>query len=135
MVSLRKLVKSGGTVLVGTPDATGIDLARGDRDIHALHMPYHRHILAQKALVDLGEASGFSPIRVYGAHYANTWMPFLNARFVRHYMKTRDDTIDSAIEPPRLGLRLLANPASYALGLFGAFFPPKTDISVMFRAV
>ena len=133
LVELDALVRPGGLVLIGTPDADAIDLARVRRFTHALHAPYHRHILPRDELVRRGEGVGWSLVRVYRSHYANTAQPFLNARFVHHYLRSRDNTLDAALDPPRLGLRLLIDPRTYVFGLFGALAPPREDMCAVFR--
>jgi 2-polyprenyl-3-methyl-5-hydroxy-6-metoxy-1,4-benzoquinol methylase len=133
LAELDTLVRPGGLVLIGTPDAAAIDLSRVSRFTHALHAPYHRHILARDELVRRGEALGWSLVRLYRSHYANTLRPFLNARFVHHYLRTRDNTMDAALDPPRPSLRLLIDPRTYVLGLFGAVSPPREDICAVFR--
>ncbi|MGE0402156.1 MAG: class I SAM-dependent methyltransferase [Kofleriaceae bacterium] len=133
LAELDALVRPGGLVLVGTPDADAIDLSRTTRFTHALHAPYHRHILARGELVRRGEAQGWSLVRLYRSHYANTARPFLNARFVHHYLRTRDNTLDAALDPPRLNLKLLIDPRTYVLALFGALAPPREDICAVFR--
>lgn len=133
LAEIDHLVRPGGIVLIGTPDADAIELGRVKRFTHALHAPYHRHILARQELVRRGEARGWSVVRVYRSHYANTARPFLNARFVHHYLRTRDNTLDAALDPPRPSLRLLIDPRTYVLGLFGVLSPPREDICVVFR--
>ena len=133
LAELDALVRPGGLVLIGTPDADAIELGRVRRYTHALHAPYHRHILARGELVRRGEARGWSLVRLYRSHYANTLRPFLNARFVHHYLRTRDGTLDAALDPPRPSVRLLVDPRTYVLGLFGALAPPREDICAVFR--
>jgi 2-polyprenyl-3-methyl-5-hydroxy-6-metoxy-1,4-benzoquinol methylase len=133
LAELDALVRPGGLVLIGTPDADAIDLGRVGRFTHALHAPYHRHILTRGELVRRGEGRGWSLVRLYRSHYANTARPFLNARFVHHYLRTRDNTLDAALDPPRLNIRLLLDPRTYAFALFGALAPPREDICAVFR--
>lgn len=133
LAELDGLVRPGGLVLIGTPDADAIDLRRVARFTHALHAPYHRHILARGELVRRGESLGWSLVRLYRSHYANTARPFLNARFVHHYLRTRDNTLDAALDPPRIGVRLLLDPRTYVFGLFGALAPPREDVCAVFQ--
>lgn len=130
---LDGLVRPGGLVLIGTPDADAIDLRRSARFTHALHAPYHRHLLTRAELVRRGEHQGWTLVRLYRSHYANSALPFLNARFVHHYLRTRDNTLDAALEPPRASVRLLLDPRTYVFGLLGALAPPREDICAVFR--
>jgi len=65
--------------------------------------------------------------------YANTGVPFVNQRFLLHYFRACDDTLDLANEPIQL-----RNPKLYRLStlfwaLFGGFFAPSTDVTVVYR--
>lgn len=54
--SLVRLVRPGGLVVVGTPNAQNVSVHRkGDP---SLHVPYHRHILSERALLALGREDG-----------------------------------------------------------------------------
>ncbi|MBM4362508.1 MAG: class I SAM-dependent methyltransferase, partial [Deltaproteobacteria bacterium] len=48
--SFERLAEPGGIIVVGTPNATAIDLARSEDFVHTIHAPYHRHILSRAAL-------------------------------------------------------------------------------------
>jgi SAM-dependent methyltransferase len=127
---LGQLVKPGGVLALGTPNAEAIQL---ERHVHALHVPYHRHIFSKTALLAAGTERGWRVERYYPTQYANTWVPFLNSRFYLYYMRLCDDSIDSLMEPPRV-LPLLARlPWTLFWGLFGFFFAEETDVMVIFR--
>ena len=127
---LHQLVMPGGVVALGTPNADAIQL---DRHVHALHVPYHRHIFSARALLAAGAARGWRLERFYPTQYANTLVPFLNSRFYLYYMSVCDDSIDCLMEPPRV-LPLLARlPWTLFWGLLGYFFAEKTDVMVIFR--
>jgi SAM-dependent methyltransferase len=127
---LGRLVTPGGVIALGTPNADAIRL---DRHIHALHVPYHRHIFSRGALFAAGEQRGWRVERYYPTQYANTPVPFLNSRFYLYYMGLCDDSIDSLMEAPRV-LPLLARlPVTWFWGLFGYFFAEETDVMVIFR--
>ena len=128
-----RLVKPGGTVVIGTPDADGIDLSRGERFVHSLHQPYHRHILSRRALLDRTGRMGWSPRRIYATPYTNTRVPCLNTRFLLHYFRCFDDTVDVAFEPRRRGnLRLLLDPRTLLYALLGWAWCPRTEMLAVF---
>lgn len=127
---LGQLVKPGGVVALGTPNAAAIRL---DRHVHALHAPYHRHILSKTALLAAGTERGWRVERYYPTQYANTLVPFLNSRFYLYYMRRCDDSIDSLMETPRVVPLLARLPWTLFWGLFGFFFAEETDVMVVFR--
>lgn len=130
---LDSLVKPGGAILIGTPNADDIDLKHPEGRVHALHQPYHRHIFSRTALQSIGEKLPWQFEHYYSSQYSNTLMPFVNPRFVLHYFRACDDTLDLAVEPIRAtNLRLYA-PDTLFWGLFGGFFPPESDVMVVYR--
>lgn len=131
---LRDLVSPAGILAIGTPNASAIDLDRPSAYVHTLHQPYHRHILSKAALLALGRAWGLSLVRYYSHSYINTPIPFINHRYLLHYLRCQDDTFDAAFEPVVPSLRLLS-PRGIFLGLLGSLFAPKTDGMALFRAV
>lgn len=128
------MIEPGGIVSIGTPDAEALDLSDPEEYKHALHLPYHRHILAHSALVKAGEALGWSVDRYYDTMYNNTLFPTMNPRFVLHYLRGHDDVFDLVAEPPRPSWKIMLDPATPFFALFGYFFDRHTDIQVVFRA-
>lgn len=126
------MLEPGGVVIIGTPDAAALDLSDTDDYAHALHQPFHRHILSMAALKRCGEALGWEVTAEYSTMYNNTLVPTMNPRFVLHYVRCHDDFFDLVAEPVRLSWRMLT-PATPFFALFGYFFDRKTDITVAFR--
>lgn len=131
--TFARLAKPDAIVAIGTPDADVLDLARADDFKHTLHLPFHRHILSARALLEAGERLGWRLSRYYPTMYANTLVPFINSRFGFHFMRCGDDTIDvlfSAID--------FKNPKLWTLttlyyGVFGYFHAPRTDVMAVFH--
>lgn len=128
-----RLVEPGGIIAIGTPNAEAIDLKRQEPQLHALHMPYHRHILSKRALLAAGEQRGWRLERYYSTQYANTRIPCLNSRFYLYYMRCLDDTLDCLLAPPRLAQLLYRLPLTLFWALFGSFFAEETDVMLVFR--
>ena len=131
---LGELVKPGGAVAIGTPNADAVDLSDTEAHVHTLHQPYHRHIFGKSALLSLGQRLPWKLERYYPTMYANTWWPFANSCFVGHYFKQCDDTLDLAVEPIQTKNPKLYTPATLFWGFFGAAFAPETDVMVVYRA-
>lgn len=128
---LDGLVRTGGLIAIGTPNAAGIDLARAEKFVHPLHQPYHRHILALPALVAAGERMGWRPVRVYSTPYTN--MPVLSLPLLHHYMRCFDGTIDVLFERPWKSLRLWLSPETLFYLLFGYWLCDNADVVALFR--
>jgi len=126
------MLAPGGFVSIGTPDAAALDLADPESYVHALHLPFHRHILSSDALKRAGERVGWAVERYYDTMYNNTWFPTMNPRFVLHYVRSHDDVFDLVAEPIKLSWKLLS-PATPFFALFGYLFDRHTDVQVVFR--
>jgi hypothetical protein len=118
--------------VIGTPDASAIDLGDPEDFVHALHAPYHRHIVASAALGKAAEEAGFLVERFYSTMYANTLVPGQNPRFGLHYLRCHDDCLDLLMEPPKLGRRLFTPAAAFFM-FFGYFFDRHTDVMFALR--
>ncbi|MFW6132370.1 MAG: class I SAM-dependent methyltransferase [Planctomycetota bacterium] len=131
---LGGLVRTGGRIVIGSPNAEGIDLRRPGRDRHSLHQPYHRHIPSRRALLAATGRRGWTVQRLYRTPYTNTPHPFLNTRFLLHYFRCFDDTVDVAFASRAPLSGRLLSPATLILGLFGALACPPTEMQVIFRS-
>lgn len=132
LAELYGMTKPGGIVSIGTPDAAALDLEDPEDYVHALHLPYHRHILSMAALERLGEQAGFRVVRRYDTMYNNTLVPTMNPRFVLHYVRCRDDVFDLVVEPVAFTWKMLT-PLTPFFIFFGYFFDRHTDIQVIFQ--
>ena len=130
---LSSLLAPSGVVLIGTPNAEALDLQHPESSVHALHQPYHRHLLSKQKLLTLGETLGWELLHYYPSMYINTRLPFMNHRYVLHYFHAGDNTLDMLTEPIRISNPKLYTPASLFWGFFGSFFAPETDVAVVYR--
>lgn len=129
---LAALLRPGGLLCVGTPRADGIELAHANEAIHSLHMPYHLHILSERALVDGATAAGLRHEHLYRQHSCDTRFPFTNWAFLRTYLRAADDTLDAGFDPPRIGA-VATSPRLWALGLFGGWRQTPSEMIAMLR--
>jgi SAM-dependent methyltransferase len=123
------LVKPGGLLAIGTPNAENVSLARAANP--ALHAPYHRHILTSRTLLALGRELDLEPQRVQMRSYFDTLIPTVNSRFMWSYLE-KCGQLDAAFEPPRTGL-VLTSPSLIFNAFFGYFAPVGDNMIVSFR--
>ena len=128
-----RITKPGGLIALGTPNASAIDLGNAAAFHHVLHQPYHRHMLSERALLELGDDLGWRLERYYPSMYVNTLVPFINARFALRYYACFDDTLDVAFEPPTVKSWRFWSPVTFFWAFFGWLFPPRTDVMVVYR--
>jgi 2-polyprenyl-3-methyl-5-hydroxy-6-metoxy-1,4-benzoquinol methylase len=131
--TLQSLVVPGGVVAIGTPSADVHDMRNPGLLHHALHQPYHRHLLSRRALLSVGERQGWTLLRLYTSIYAHTLVPFVNAHFFVFYLRTGDNTLDYAMEPLRLNNWKLYSLAGLYYALFGYFGVPEDNLMAIFR--
>jgi SAM-dependent methyltransferase len=130
MRSLANLVKPGGILALGTPNADNVPLAKTKDP--SLHPPYHRHILSERVLLALGRAEKLEPVHIYRRSFYDSLVPTVNSRFMWRYIQKTGGLLDAAIEPPRTGL-VLTSPEMLFLAFFGYFRPLGDNILVTFR--
>jgi 2-polyprenyl-3-methyl-5-hydroxy-6-metoxy-1,4-benzoquinol methylase len=129
-----ELALPGGLIAIGTPDAAAIDLSDPEDYVHALHAPYHRHILASAALREQAAALGWTLVCYYSTMYGNTLIPGENQRGGLHYLRCHDDCLDLLTEPMRFDSWRLYTPLTAFFVLFGYFFDRHTDVMFTFRS-
>lgn len=131
--TIAGLLAPSGVVLIGTPNAEALSLQDVTSSVHALHQPYHRHILSKQMLLGIGDKLGWELLKYYPSMYSNTLLPFVNQQYLLHYFRAGDNTVDIVTDPVRLSNPKLYTPASFFWGFFGYFFPPETDVAVVYR--
>jgi SAM-dependent methyltransferase len=130
--TLDRLVAPGGLVLVGTPNADQLDLARGTYFINELHAPYHLHIYTRETTEKLAAKFGWQPAGFFDRSYFEVRSFGMNGRAGKVYQRLLDGTMDAALEPPRV-LRALCSPTFVFYALFGYWLSDHSDMTVIFR--
>jgi len=123
------LVGTAGNAVIGTPDATALDLDDVLDRVGRLHQPYHQHILSLSALTAMIHSRGFAVSRIEHRWYADTLYPFINSRFLFGYVHATGGFIDAAFEPWRADV-VLRSPRLLMQGLTGGCFNPRKDVVV-----
>jgi SAM-dependent methyltransferase len=130
MASLARLVRPGGLLVIGTPNADNVPLERTKDP--SLHPPYHRHILSEKVLLALGREQNLEPEHIYRRSFYDSLVPTVNSRFMWQYIQKTGGLLDAAVEPPQAGL-VLKSPEMLFLAFFGYFRPLGDNMLVTFR--
>ena len=130
MATLAARLNPGGLLVVGTPNAEKLSLAK--RMTVELHQPFHRHILSERALVALGEREGLASLEVRRRNWLDTLVPTVNSRFVWEYIYKSGGIVDVMLDPPRVGM-VLASPRLCFFSWAGYFFPDPGSMFVIFR--
>ncbi len=128
MRRIPPLVRLGGVVVIGTPNADHVPVERkGDP---AFHPPYHRHILSERILLALGREQGLDPVAVRRRSFYDSLVPTVNSRFLWRYLEK--GLLDVVREAPKTGL-VLRSPDLLFLAFFGYFVPLGDYLMVTFR--
>lgn len=134
LARLSGMLKPGGILCIETPNAQGIDLNQSEIYLHAIHMPYHTHILSQSGLIKLAGEQNLNLVRVYNRWYMDSWMPATSRHLAEKLLLLSGNDIDAGYEPPRIDL-FFKNPSLFIYLLFGYYLPPyKSDhMMLIFR--
>lgn len=124
------LLKAGGKLLIGTPNASEISL--NERYSMELHQPYHRHILSESALTTLCERAGLRRVAVDHRFYYDTLYPMVNTQFIKRYIHRTGGFLDAGFEKPRIGL-VLTSPELLFFGFLGYFFRAPGHMVAVFE--
>ena len=127
-----RLAKDGSVIAIGTPNAETIDLKRADYFVHALHQPFHTHILSRTVLIESGEKLGWQLLHYYDKEFINTMIPFVNLRFAQHYVECFDNTMDAAFDM-RIDSWKLLSPMTLFYGFFGYFLSEASGGMAVFQ--
>ena len=127
---LAGLLRPGGLLVIGTPRAEGVSIARIKNP--QLHPPYHRHILSERALLALAHEQGLMLENISRRSFYDSLVPTVNARFMWRYIEQTGGFLDAAVEPPKPSV-VWRSPEMILLAVFGFFFPLGDNMLAGFR--
>jgi SAM-dependent methyltransferase len=130
LTQLVSCLEKGGLLILGTPNADEIKLSRPESP--ELHQPYHRHILSEKALMNLAFSKGLEVVVFYKRAYWDTLYPMVNTRFLWTYVHQTENVIDVLGEPLRWQL-LLTSPLLIFYSFADYFFRMPGNMTVRRR--
>lgn len=132
LVRLKDMVRPGGVLAIGTPNAEAISLRDPLAPLDSLHVPYHRHLFSQRSLEWAMVQDGWSLLASRRDSYFDTRFPFVNSAFLVRLFQSGGGFMDAGFDPIR-PLHYLRNPSLIFWGLFGSWFPRSQDILVIVR--
>lgn len=127
-----ELVRPGGLLYLGTADSEPVEMGDLEPHLMRLHQPFHRVIVTERTLHELGAETGFTLVRAYRRSYMDTLMPFSNYRFLDEFNKALGHDLDRAFDPDA-GKIVLAKPGLLFYALFGYFFPSAYEPAILLR--
>ncbi|NBD32299.1 MAG: methyltransferase domain-containing protein [Cyanobacteria bacterium] len=129
---LVKGLNKRGTLILGTPTAEAINLEKSNAFLLQLHQPYHRHILSEKVLLNLGQRLQLKPVYISRRWINDSLYPFVNTRLSWGYARALDNNIDVFCEPIQLQT-LLTSPQLWFYAFLGYFFPLLGNVIIVFK--
>ena len=130
LTQLISCLEKDGLLILGTPNADEIKLSSPEAP--ELHQPYHRHILSEKALMNLALSQGLEVVEFSKRWYVDTLYPLVNTRFLWTYLQQSENVIDVLQEPLRWQI-LLTSPLLIFYSFAGYFFRMPGNMTVVFR--
>lgn len=132
--TLNQHLAPGGYILIGTPNATHIDLTQPELSdyYNAVHVPYHLHLYTRQSLEMLGFCQGWQTTDFFDRPYHDTLWFGLNSRAWNQYQRLCDRTIDAVFEPINFWQALTSyNFLFYAA--FGYWLSLRTEMAILFH--
>lgn len=128
---LKRYVAPGGYLVIGTPNADGLDL-HDELDQNAIHAPYHRHIYAAAELQRDVARNDWEVVDFRKEWYVDTWVPFVNSAFLFRYFQSGGGFMDIGFDPVS-PMHFIKHPSLLFWGFFGRLFPSQCDMLVVAR--
>ncbi len=131
MREMVSLLKPGGLLVLGTPNADAVSLERRPFDME-LSQPFHRHILSTKLLLALGHEEGMMFEDLVCRSPFDTLFPGLNTAFMSALIAARGGLLDATAQP--IGLtEFLRHPKLLFFAFFGYFAASSRNVVAVFK--
>ncbi len=122
----------GGHVLVGTPNAENLDLARPGEFLNEVHVPYHLHIYSRRTVEEMGRRQGWNPVGFFDRPYHDRPWFGLNSRAAKQYQVLVGGTMDAVLEPVNPWKALTSFKFLFYAAV-GYWMSYKSDMTIVFR--
>lgn len=131
---LNQLLAPGGYILIGTPNATNLDLSCPHISdyYNAVHVPYHLHLYTRQGLEYLAKCQEWEVVEFYDRPYNDTRWFSLNSRSWNEYLRHCDGSLDSVFEPIQ-PWKVLTSPRFFFYALFGYWLSLHLEMTLIFR--
>lgn len=127
------LLKPGGLLYVGTADSEPVKMNDLAPHVMRLHQPYHRLIITESSLHQLGREFALVPVGSYRRSYLDTHRPFTNYRFLDELNRSVDHVLERALNPREVFKALSHSPALWRHAFFGYGNPSAFEPAVIWR--
>jgi SAM-dependent methyltransferase len=131
MCAVISLLKPGGLLVIGTPNAAAVSLERRPFDME-LSQPFHRHLLSTKLLLLLGREEGLVLEHLECRSPFDTLLPGLNTAFLSALIAVRGGLLDAAAQPIVL-TELLRHPKLLYSAFLGYFTASGRNVVALFE--
>jgi 2-polyprenyl-3-methyl-5-hydroxy-6-metoxy-1,4-benzoquinol methylase len=132
VAACARLVRPGGLLYIGTADAEPVDMNNLENHLMCLHQPFHRVILSETELHRLAGETGMGLVASWRRSYMDTFMPFVNYRFLDEFNKALGHDMDRAMHPAAAEI-MRRRPDLLFYALFGYFLPCAWEPAVLLR--
>lgn len=127
------LLKPGGLLYAGTADAEPVKMNDLTPHIMRLHQPYHRLLVTESSLHQLGRELGLQPVGSYRRSYLDTHRPFVNYRFLDEINRSLGHVLERALTPRNVIQVLSYSPNLWCHAFFGYSCPSAFEPAVIWR--
>ena len=124
---LLNRLEPGGLLISGIPFSDHVDIHDEIDQIGVLHPPFHRWIISKRRAGMYFTEAGWTTRVLDGESCFDSWVPFVNSRFLYQVIKLHGGLMDPAFTDTGV-LFILRHPSLLFWGFFGRLFAKKTHL-------